>query len=118
MRGFRERFGRVLFFSAGSFLVLAIAEIVNYNRAAWLGIDPRSAPQNFSFNVSFYIPMMLASVVLALISIVYFIRSMWRLRRTESRPRVREWVTILPIAPILWYGVLFVLFIVRIVLGG
>jgi hypothetical protein len=110
----REQYGRTLIFAVGSLLVFLIVETVNFNREAWLGITPGYAPHNFGFNVSFYMPSMIVSSGLAIMSVVYYIRSMRVLRRNGLRPRVLEWATVLPIGPILMLNVMVILFIIRI----
>ncbi|MBN2565353.1 MAG: hypothetical protein JXB46_06550 [Candidatus Eisenbacteria bacterium] len=109
-------FFRTLVFSVGSLLVMVIAETVNFNREAWFGVTPVYAPHNFSFNLSFFLPMMLLSVVFAVASPVYYIRSLRALRRDGPRPRAREWATVLPAAPTFAGIVIFVLFVIRVLL--
>jgi hypothetical protein len=114
---FTERFRRAAFFALGSLLLFLVAETVNFNREAWLGVTPGYAPHNFSFNLSFYLPMMVVSNVLAFTAVVYYIRSLRAARKKGLRPRALEWMTVLPIIPVLYFDAMAVLFILWLVTG-
>ncbi len=58
----RKIFRATLISSGLSFLIFLVAQIVNLNRQAWLGIQPGYAPHNFAFNLSFYGPAMLLAI--------------------------------------------------------
>ena len=117
MLGLRRRFGLVLAFGASGFLIFCAAQVINYYREPWLGIVPGYAPHNFAFNLSFYIPSVLLSTCLVLISAIFYFHSVRTLRRNNSHPSLWEHATILPVAPVLIFDGLLALFIVRLILA-
>ena len=76
---------------------------------------PGNYGHNFSFNLSFYIPATLLSSFLALISVIFYFRSLRTLRRNNSHPSLRERLTILAVAPVLMFDTLLALFIIRLI---
>jgi uncharacterized membrane protein YidH (DUF202 family) len=111
--GLRRGFGLALSFAATSLALLAAAQVVNYFREPWLGIEPGYAPHNFAFNLSFYIPSLLLSSALAVVSALLYLRCIRRLRRSGARPTPWERATILPVAPVLVFDGLLALFLIR-----
>jgi hypothetical protein len=116
MLALRRRFGLALGFGAMGFLVFCAAQVVNHYREPWLGVVPGNAANNFGFNLAFYIPATLLSSSLALISVIFYVRSLRALRRNNAHPSLAERATILPSAPILMFDTILGWFIVQIVL--
>src|SRR3954462_3369531 len=103
MLGLRKRFGLALGFGTSSLVVFGAAQVVNHYREPWLGVVPGNYAHNFAFNLSFYFPAMLLSSGLALISIVFYRRSLRTLRRNSSHPSMWERATILAAAPVVMF---------------
>jgi hypothetical protein len=114
----RERFGRVAVFAFSSMFLFILAETVNQNREAWLGVKPGYAPHNFSFNLMYYGPAMLVSTGLAITSVVYYIISMNSMRKNRLRPKALEWMAILPITPIVIFDAWVIVFAVQLATLG
>ena len=117
MPGLRKRFGLALGLATTCLLIFCAAQVVNYHREPWLGIEPGYAPHNFAFNVAFYIPSVFLSSCLAFISIIVYFLSLDTLRRNEERPRLRERAAILPIAPVLMFDALLAALLFRMIVS-
>ena len=85
MLGLRRQFGLALAFGISGLLVFCVAQVINYYREPWLGVVPGNDAHNFAFNLSLYIPATLLSSGLALISVIFYHRSLRTLRRNNSR---------------------------------
>ncbi len=109
----RRRFGLALSFSAVGFSLYAAAQVVNFYREPWLGIEPGYAPHNFAFNLSFFIPMILLSTLLVLFALFLYVRSLLALRRRGQVARWRELAVILPGAPVLMFDFFWVRFVIQ-----
>jgi len=113
----RERFRRAAVFAMGSLFLFLAAETLNFNREAWLGVTPGYDSDSLSFTFWFYLPMMLVSNALAITAVVFYIRSMRTMRRNGIRLRALEWMTVLPILPILWFDVRIILLALWVAVG-
>lgn len=75
--------------------LLIIALVVNYFRLEWLGVVPGYAPHNFSFNVVFFIPIVLTSTLIS-----YFVAGQ-TLMNWRRLPNIGiKFLTVLMTAPI------------------
>jgi hypothetical protein len=110
MLGLRRQFGLALGFGISGLVLFCAAQVINYYREPWLGVVPGNAGHNFVFNLSFYIPATLLSSGLALISVIFYLRSLRTLRRNNSHPSLWERATILPAAPVLVFDALLASF--------
>lgn len=111
-----SQFGLALVFGSGSFLLFFAAQVINHYRERWLGVVPGNAANNFGFNLTIYLPAILLSSCLALVSAILYVRSLRALWKTDSHPNLAELATILPIAPIVVFDMLLGWFIVSLVL--
>jgi hypothetical protein len=116
MLGLRRQFGLALGFGISSLVLFCAAQVINYYREPWLGVVPGNAAHNFVFNLSFYIPATLLSSGLALVSVIFYFRSLRTLRRNDSHPSLWERATILAVAPVLMFDALLALFIARLIM--
>lgn len=110
------QFGLALVFGSGSFLLFFAAQVINHYRKPWLGVVPGNAANNFGFNLTIYLPAILLSSCLALVSAILYVRSLRALWKTDSHPNLAELATILPIAPIVVFDMLLGWFIASLVL--
>jgi hypothetical protein len=116
MLGLRRQFGLALGFGISGLVLFCAAQVINYYREPWLGVVPGNAAHNFAFNLSLYIPATLLSSGLALVSVIFYLRSLRTLRSTNSRPSLWERATILAVAPVLMFDALLALFIGRLIM--
>jgi hypothetical protein len=117
MLGLRRRFGLALGFGISGLVVFCAAQVINYYREPWLGVVQRNAAHNFAFNLSFYIPATLLCSGLALISVIFYFRSLRTLRSNDSHPSLWERATILPALPVLLFDAVLALFITLLVMS-
>ena len=113
--GTKTRFRVTLSLGLIGFALLSLAQVVNYYREPWLGVQPGYAPHNFAFNLAFYIPSILVSTAFALSAMFFYLQSLIRLKRRSEIPRGLERLTILPTLPVLAFDLLLVVFLVRVV---
>jgi hypothetical protein len=104
-------FRATLMSSGLSFLVFLVAQIVNLNRQAWLGIEPGYAPHNFAFNLSFYGPVMLLALLLCVASIILYVAGIRRSKRDKQRIPIKAYLTILPSLPAFLWVILLAIWI-------
>ena len=109
--GLQGRFALTLGFAVGSFLLLTVLEVVNQNRLSWLGVQPGYAPHNFAFNLSFYLPVLLLSTVLALLASTLYFTGLRARRHLDERAARGERLSILPALPVLCFVLLKVLWV-------
>jgi len=113
--GLRRRFAIALGFASAALAVLLVALVINQHREEWCGVDPRSASQNFSFNLSFFIPATLSSSLLGLVALIFYLLGVMRLRKAHERPNLGEWIAILPALPVYAFDLLQFLFLVSLI---
>ncbi|ANI90644.1 hypothetical protein A9P82_06160 [Arachidicoccus ginsenosidimutans] len=87
-------------------LSLLIALILNYYRFQFFGVHEGDAANNFSFNVSIFIPLVLLSVLLSLI-VNYRISTNWKMRTIL-------WMKLIPLIISCLIILLFIFQIIRI----
>jgi hypothetical protein len=114
MARLRRRFGLVLGLSTASALLFTGAQVLNLNRERWLGVQPGNAAHNFGFNLGYYLPLILGSALLGMLSTFYYIRSIVALRRLGTRSSFWELATVLPAVPTLLLVGLLTIFILSI----
>lgn len=96
----RERFGLTFLLGSISFLLFVGAQVLAMNYA-WFGLDSRNAAHNFHFNLTYFFPAILVSTVLALSSVLLYLRSLVAVNGGSGRLTVRKAAVILPTLPVL-----------------
>ncbi len=107
----RKIFRATLISSGLSFLIFLVAQIVNLNRQAWLGIQPGYAPHNFVFNLSFYGPAMLLAILFCFASIILYVTGLWSSKRNKQRISIRAYLTVLPSLPVFLFAILLAIWL-------
>ncbi len=90
-----------------SVLLLATALFLNYYRYEFFGVVPHSAPNNFWFNFTYFIPLTLASFLFSVIAFSRIIGN-WKIR-VEIRKKVITLILTIPII-VMFFLRLFTLF--------
>ena len=109
----RWRFGLALALGMVAFALLVGAQIISLNRQEWLGMDPRSAANNFAFNLGIFFPTQFLSSLLALLSLALFWIGLRRLRRQAVVTSLIERVALMPAALVLIADMMFLIQVAR-----
>jgi hypothetical protein len=90
-----------------AFLLFILAEILNNYRSVIFNVTPGSAPQNFFFNMSFFIPI---NVIAFTLCIIMFFRTVkyWNIWKSRKLKYLVILLT-LPIISIWLYGLIKIL---------
>lgn len=90
--------------SVVSLFSLIAALILSYYKTELFGIIKGYAPHNYSFNLTYFIPLILLSIVTAFVSLIW-LRNNWKLRQNIKL----KWITMLLSLPAI--GIILLLMI-------
>ena len=111
----RWRIGLALALGMVALALLVGAEIISVNRQEWLGLNPRNAAHNAAFNFSVFLPILLLSSLLTLLSLAFYWIGLRRLRHQEVVASLIERVAILPAALVLAAYIMFVIQVANVI---
>ncbi len=111
----RWKFGLALALGMVALAFLVGVEIISLNRQEWLGMNPRSAANNFAFNLGIFFPTLLFSSLLAFLSLALFWIGLRRLRRQEVVASLIERVALMPAALVLIADMMFLIQVAKLI---
>jgi hypothetical protein len=96
-----SKFRVVWALSLVGFLPLIAAQVISMFRYQLFSIEPGSAPHNFGFNVGFYFPAHILSILILLASVFIYIARSYDLKKAGYKLSTSDRLSVLPAAILL-----------------